>query len=136
MVSKTYIPSNETPGRTSIKINWDEANFALQAGCTGAEIAESLGCNKATFYYQVEKKYKIKYQHHLQNLRRKGLNSIKMKQYQIAMKGNVTMLIWLGKQYLGQKEDPKGTKEFDGKLNEFLDALKNIKNEKDFKDKK
>ena len=30
--------------------------------------------------------------------------SLRRKQYQIAMKGNITMLVWLGKQNLGQTE--------------------------------
>ena len=33
-----------------------------------------------------------------------GRRSLRAKQLDIAMKGNVTMLIWLGKQYLDQKE--------------------------------
>ena len=28
------------------------------------------------------------------------------KQWEVAMEGNVQMLIWLGKQYLGQKNEP------------------------------
>lgn len=36
--------------------------------------------------------------------RERGKTSIRKKQFDVAMNGNVTMLIWLGKQYLGQKE--------------------------------
>ena len=36
------------------------------------------------------------------NLHAKG--SLRRRQFEIAMAGNVTMLIWLGKQYLGQVE--------------------------------
>jgi hypothetical protein len=32
--------------------------------------------------------------------------SLKRKQFDMAMKGNVTMLIWLGKQTLGQRDVP------------------------------
>ena len=33
-----------------------------------------------------------------------GVELLKAKQYQTAMDGNVTMQIWLGKQYLGQRD--------------------------------
>ena len=32
--------------------------------------------------------------------------SLRRAQYEAAMKGNATMLIWLGKQYLGQRDSP------------------------------
>ena len=32
--------------------------------------------------------------------------ALKKKQYEIAMTGDTRMLIWLGKQYLGQKDSP------------------------------
>lgn len=42
--------------------------------------------------------------------REKGKAKLRDLQLQSAIKGNVTMQIWLGKQYLGQKE-PKDTNE-------------------------
>lgn len=36
--------------------------------------------------------------------RQGGKAKLQIKQYDMAMNGNVTMLIWLGKQYLGQSE--------------------------------
>ena len=40
-------------------------------------------------------------------LRKEQLVEIRQKQFQMAMDGNVQMLIWLGKQYLGQKDSPE-----------------------------
>lgn len=37
--------------------------------------------------------------------RESGRMSLKRKQYEMAMKGNITMLIWLGKILLGQREE-------------------------------
>ena len=50
-----------------------------------------------------------------------GDANLKVKQMQLALsgKGNLGMLIWLGKNRLGQKENPYQTKEFDGKLAEI-----------------
>jgi|GEM_PF-634443 len=39
-------------------------------------------------------------------------------------KTNATMGIWLGKQWLGQKEEPKTIEGFNGELKEFIDFLK------------
>ena len=36
-----------------------------------------------------------------------GKIELRKKQWEIAMDGNVKMLIWLGKQYLGQSESPE-----------------------------
>lgn len=43
----------------------------------------------------------------IENGRANGRMSLKRKQFDLAMKGNVTMLIWLGKQTLGQRDVPR-----------------------------
>jgi hypothetical protein len=37
--------------------------------------------------------------------------SLRRKQYELAMRGNATMLIWLGKQYLDQSDKPEAVVE-------------------------
>lgn len=46
--------------------------------------------------------------------RKQGNMSLKRKQYEVAMGGNVTMLIWLGKQRLDQTD--KVEQRFDAKI--------------------
>ena len=41
---------------------------------------------------------------HLAQKRKAGFVSLRRKQYELAMAGNATMLIFLGKQYLGQSD--------------------------------
>lgn len=48
--------------------------------------------------------------------RAKGRRSLQAKQFEVAMKGNVSMLIWLGKQLLGQKDSVNI--EHEGKLSQ------------------
>lgn len=63
--------------------------------------------------------------------RERGKSSLRRKQFEMAMNGNVTMLIWLGKQHLGQTEKVE-QKEFvkmttsteDPKVNEILTIIK------------
>ena len=44
-------------------------------------------------------------------LRKEQLVELRKKQFEMAMDGNVQMLIFLGKQYLGQKDSPEFVKE-------------------------
>lgn len=58
--------------------------------------------------------------------RKEGKSSLRRKQYEIAMKGNCTMLVWLGKQYLEQSEklqaDVKDMNENKELLKQYLEA--------------
>jgi len=65
-------------------------------GLTNKEIAEALGYDENT----LKRKFEIFLTKGKANLKER----LKRKQIQVAMQGNVTMLIWLGKQYLGQAE--------------------------------
>lgn len=69
--------------------------------CTDEEIASLLGVsvdvltnakNNATFAECKKRGFE------------QGKASLRRKQYEIAMSGNCTMLVWLGKQYLGQTD--------------------------------
>jgi hypothetical protein len=64
------------------------------------------------------------------NKRREGIRvSLMQKQYEVAMQGNVSMLIWLGKQYLGQTD--KQETETNTKLESIEEYLKKIKEQTD-----
>jgi len=65
-------------------------------GCTLDEMALVLDCSKSVLsrrFSNAIKKGKAKMQSSLRRL-----------QYDAARNGNVTMMIWLGKQYLGQRD--------------------------------
>lgn len=65
-------------------------------GLTNKEIAEALGYDDNT----LKRNFEIFLIKGRANLKER----LKRKQISVAMQGNVTMLIWLGKQYLGQAE--------------------------------
>ncbi len=65
-------------------------------GLTNKEIAEALGYDDNT----LKRNFEIFLIKGRGNLKER----LKRKQISVAMQGNVTMLIWLGKQYLGQAE--------------------------------
>ena len=65
-------------------------------GLTNKEIAEALGYDDSTL--------KRKFENFLIKGKAILKQRLKKKQIQVAMQGNVSMLIWLGKQYLEQSE--------------------------------
>lgn len=65
-------------------------------GLTNKEIAEALGYDDTTL--------KRKFENFLTKGRTNLKQRLKRKQIDVALGGNVSMLIWLGKQYLGQAE--------------------------------
>ena len=73
-------------------------------GLTNKEIAEALGYDENT----LKRNFEIFLIKGRVNLKER----LKRKQIAVAMKGNVTMLIWLGKQYLDQRERVEETGEF------------------------
>lgn len=98
-----------------------KASYELMAG--------HFGCSKATIIRRMEDG-----ESEFCNRYKKGLSATKellaKKQIEIAMKGNTTMLIWLGKQYLDQsdKQDIKQAHTLEGT---FADWLKKSMNGKD-----
>jgi hypothetical protein len=72
-----------------------------RAGATIPEMANRLGVSKATLDRRLEKP---KFRGALDEAKAELFISLRSKQVQLALAGNVTMLIWLGKQYLGQKD--------------------------------
>ena len=83
-------------GRPRIKI--DEKILENLAGilCTNEEIASFFNCSSDALTRNFAESIK--------KGRDKGKISIRRLQYEKAQTGNTTMLIWLGKQLLGQKD--------------------------------
>ena len=67
-------------------------------GCTNREIASFFDCSQTTLTRN--------YGDFLTKGREKGKIRLRQMQWKAADRGNVTMLIWLGKQVLGQAEQP------------------------------
>ncbi len=76
----------------------DEARLMEMAAedCTVAEIAAEMDCHIDTIY--------ARYSDALKKGRDKGNCSLKRKLFELAMSGNVPLLIWLSKQRLGYRD--------------------------------
>jgi hypothetical protein len=91
-------------GRSKVIIDWAMIDKYLQAGCDGTEVAATLGIDPRTLYRRCEEENHITFDAYKQSKRAHGDSLLKAKQFSVAMTGDKTMLVWLGKQRLGQRD--------------------------------
>lgn len=101
---KIYFDEEPTKGRYRLILNdFGKETVENLAGmmCTDEEIASILGVSVDTL---VNENNKAAFSEYKKRGQSKGRASLRRMQYDAAKKGNSSMLIWLGKQYLDQKE--------------------------------
>lgn len=91
-------------GRPRIEIDWTEFDRLCEVQCTLAEIATHFGVSEDTIERAVRREHKSSFADYFAQKRKAGFVSLRRKQYELAMAGNATMLIFLGKQHLGQAD--------------------------------
>ena len=93
--------------------------------CTEEEIASILNCSRDLFYTEDNKEL---YRQAIQKGQSEGKQSLRRYQYELAKKGNSSMLIWLGKQWLGQTdkiEQSVGISNSRQELRDYMECAKN-----------
>lgn len=90
--------------RPKIEINWSNVDRMLEAGCTGTEVAASLGIHDHTLYNRCKIDNKVSFSDYLAQKRASGNRLLRVEQFKLAMQGDRSMLIWLGKNRLEQTE--------------------------------
>lgn len=95
--------------------------------CTAVEIAGFFNCSVDTIERWCDRTYKMGFADCFKKFSAPGKISLRRKQYHVAMNGNVSMLIFLGKQYLGQSDRAIAEPESEAltKLDEILKETKN-----------
>jgi hypothetical protein len=90
-------------GRDKKVIPAQDVEKLASIGCKNHEICDWFGLdeNTLTYNFSVE----------LTRGRASLKQSLRRAQLRLALSGNATMLIWLGKQMLGQQENPVNTEE-------------------------
>jgi hypothetical protein len=91
-------------GRPPKSIDWNLVEQYLLEGSSGQEIAQIFGIHADTLYDRCQKDFGINFSELSQTNYQKGNQIIRNKQLEVATNGNTSMLIWLGKQRLGQRE--------------------------------
>ena len=90
--------------RPKTEIDWTKVDFYLRAHCDGVGIAGILGIHPDTLYLACQAEFKMGFSEYSQQKKSEGKEILRGKQFQLAVEGDKTMLVWLGKQYLGQKD--------------------------------
>lgn len=91
-------------GRPRKIINYRTLNSLCKIQCTGEECAAILGIDYDTLNNTLKKEKSKSFKEYFAEKGAYGKRSLRRKQWSVAMKGDRTMLIWLGKQHLGQAE--------------------------------
>ncbi len=115
-------------GRPPKIIDYVKVKKLASVMATHEEIASILGVHRHTL--EKDKKFMDIYKRAIDNCRA----SIRRKQYALAMAGNYTLCIWLGKQYLDQRDKKDIDMDVKGKLNVII--LNNSEQVKNFNDNK
>lgn len=108
----------------------DQIQFEKLCGlqCTLSEIAGWFGCSEDTIERWCRKTYKKGFSSIYSIKREAGKISLRRAQFRLAEK-NAAMAIFLGKQYLGQSDDPgkyMKSESTEDKLDRLLDGISDV----------
>ena len=90
-------------GRKGIAVPPDEVELMASIGCTDREIAQYFGIDDQSMRHN--------FQDQLIQGRMNLKNSLRRAQLRVALDGQPSMLIWLGKNILNQTDQPQGTED-------------------------
>jgi hypothetical protein len=99
-------------GRPQTPLNWEELDKLCALQCTLEEIAGWFNCSVDTIERRIKSEKNTTFADYYELKRAPGKIALRRRQYQTAMgdpaariQPNATMQIWLGKQWLGQKDE-------------------------------
>lgn len=96
-------------GRRLEPINWDEFEKFCKIQCTLEELSSVFDRDVATLQKEIKEHYGMTYSHVMAQKANIGKVSLRRAQMQKALKGDNTMLIWLGKNVLNQADKREET---------------------------
>ncbi len=102
MAARGKKQNKKATGRPRAKIDLAQIKTLAQIQCTDYEIALVIGVSERTI--ERRKKADEKFLLAYETGRAEGRTSLRKWQFEQAKAQNITMLIWLGKQYLGQTD--------------------------------
>ncbi len=92
-------------GRGRKEVDFEQAEKLASYQCTMLEIAAFFDMTDDTLRTRLKEHYGLNFQEWFEIYSAKGKMSIRREQFNMAEKGSVPMLIWLGKNYLGQSDN-------------------------------
>ena len=109
--------------RPQKEIDWELVDRLLIAGCLGTEIAPHFDMHPTTFYDRCEMEKGMSFTNYSTKKRSVGDSCLREIQYNKAISGDNTLLIWLGKNRLKQAESPSELTVNDGTLAQFNELM-------------
>lgn len=93
-------------GRPKTAIDWDRVGQSIMMGSSATQTAAFFGISVDTLYTRCKKDLNQDFTAFCQEKRASGDKLLHQTQFEVAVKNkNTSMLIWLGKQRLGQREN-------------------------------
>lgn len=112
-------------GRPKKEIDKEQFEKLCSLQCTLEEFCCYFDCDNKTLENWCKKKYKMNFSDIFKIKRGTGKISLRRKQFEVALDGNPTMLIFLGKNMLNQSDKiSAGAENSDGKLADLIEGLK------------
>jgi len=103
-------------GRPKVKIDYEMLDKLCAIHCTGEEIASILDVDYEALNRRLIEQKKMGFKDYYKKKSATGKMSLRRKQIETALEGNVTMLIWMGKQHLEQTDVQSTKIEHSGKI--------------------
>jgi AraC-like DNA-binding protein len=91
-------------GRPEKELDWKVLDAILQYGAKLIDCAEILGLSDDTVQRKIKAEYGCTFSEYRDSKMSRTRVKLMQKQIEVALSGNVPMLIWTGKQYLGQTD--------------------------------
>lgn len=92
------------PCRPLLDVDWKVVDEYLETGCPGTKIADAIGISADTLYDRCEKEKGVTFTVYSQQKRTKGDALLHKLQFDKAKEGDTSLLIFLGKVRLEQRE--------------------------------
>lgn len=116
-------------GRPKLEFDWELFDKLCGLQCTKREIAEVMELSEDTIDRRCITERGVNFAVHWDQKASIGRVSLRRKQFEIAMGGNIVMLIWLGKQLLGQSDKLDSNHRLQAEIGEKVQALEKLSRE-------
>lgn len=103
-ITKPKVPKKM--GRPQVEIDWESVVKLAGIFCTKGEICSFIDVSPSSLERHCKKKFDETFDELYKKWSGTAKVSLRRMQYQSAQRGSVPMQIFLGKQYLGQKDNP------------------------------
>ena len=115
-------------GRPKKNFDWSKLDAILQFHSPLIDAADIVGVSVKTLQRRIREEYDMTFDEYRYQKGSRTRQNLRQIQYDTAKNGNVTMQIWLGKQWLGQSDkkdiNMSGEVDIHSKLMELKEKLK------------